>query len=197
MLRPRVGARHERQFQRRDLSRAASAGDHRQRQRQACPPRGRHPDCRSGRGSGRDFSGSPFGRNAPPPRNRAHPGGWRGPAHALDLEHHSLRHARGRRRRRICGYEMLKGLHGVTTHEHREWIPVLENDQDMSRLAGRPGGCPRSTRSGPCDPASSSWALYVGRDARRCGEARRDPGIPVRDGLSNEYLPVGGAEWRS
>ena len=35
----------------------------------------------------------------------------------------------------ICGYEMLKGLHGVTTHEHREWIPVLENDQDMSRLA--------------------------------------------------------------
>jgi methylthioribulose-1-phosphate dehydratase len=35
----------------------------------------------------------------------------------------------------IEGYEMLKGLAGVTTHEHREWIPVLENDQDMSRLA--------------------------------------------------------------
>ena len=35
----------------------------------------------------------------------------------------------------IEGYEMLKGLHGVTTHEHREWIPILENDQDMSRLA--------------------------------------------------------------
>ena len=35
----------------------------------------------------------------------------------------------------IEGYEMLKGLDGVSTHEHREWIPVLENDQDMSRLA--------------------------------------------------------------
>jgi methylthioribulose-1-phosphate dehydratase len=35
----------------------------------------------------------------------------------------------------IQGYEMLKGLAGVTTHEHREWIPVLENDQDMARLA--------------------------------------------------------------
>src|SRR5215510_10538654 len=36
----------------------------------------------------------------------------------------------------IEGYEMLKGLAGVTTHEHREWIPILENDQDMARLAG-------------------------------------------------------------
>ena len=35
----------------------------------------------------------------------------------------------------IEGYEMLKGLAAVTTHEHREFIPVLENDQDMTRLA--------------------------------------------------------------
>lgn len=35
----------------------------------------------------------------------------------------------------ISGYEMLKGLAGVTTHEHQEWIPILENDQDMVRLA--------------------------------------------------------------
>ena len=35
----------------------------------------------------------------------------------------------------IEGYEMLKGLAGVRTHEHREWIPILENDQDMARLA--------------------------------------------------------------
>jgi len=35
----------------------------------------------------------------------------------------------------IEGYEMLKGLHGVTTHEHREWIPILENSQNMSALA--------------------------------------------------------------
>jgi methylthioribulose-1-phosphate dehydratase len=35
----------------------------------------------------------------------------------------------------IGGYEMLKGLAGVTTHEHREWLPVLANDQNMPRLA--------------------------------------------------------------
>jgi methylthioribulose-1-phosphate dehydratase len=35
----------------------------------------------------------------------------------------------------IQGFEMLKGLDGVKTHEHREWIPVVENDQDMPRLA--------------------------------------------------------------
>jgi methylthioribulose-1-phosphate dehydratase len=35
----------------------------------------------------------------------------------------------------IEGYEMLKGLEGVTTHEHREWIPILENTQDMKALA--------------------------------------------------------------
>jgi methylthioribulose-1-phosphate dehydratase len=34
----------------------------------------------------------------------------------------------------IEGYEMLKGLQGVTTHEHREWIPILENSQDMTAL---------------------------------------------------------------
>ena len=35
----------------------------------------------------------------------------------------------------IEGYEMLKGLQGVTTHRHREWIPIIPNDQDMDRLA--------------------------------------------------------------
>jgi methylthioribulose-1-phosphate dehydratase len=35
----------------------------------------------------------------------------------------------------ISGYEMLKGLEGVTTHHHREWLPILANDQNMDRLA--------------------------------------------------------------
>jgi methylthioribulose-1-phosphate dehydratase len=35
----------------------------------------------------------------------------------------------------IEGYEMLKGLEGVRTHEHREWLPIVENDQDMARLS--------------------------------------------------------------
>lgn len=37
----------------------------------------------------------------------------------------------------ISGFEMLKGLEGVRTHQHSEWIPILDNDQDMPRLARR------------------------------------------------------------
>jgi methylthioribulose-1-phosphate dehydratase len=33
------------------------------------------------------------------------------------------------------GYEMLKGLEGVRTHKHREWLPILENSQDMQQLS--------------------------------------------------------------
>jgi methylthioribulose-1-phosphate dehydratase len=32
----------------------------------------------------------------------------------------------------IEGYEMLKGLRGVETHEHREWLPIFENTQDWA-----------------------------------------------------------------
>jgi methylthioribulose-1-phosphate dehydratase len=32
----------------------------------------------------------------------------------------------------IEGYEMLKGLDGVGTHEHREWLPILANTQDWA-----------------------------------------------------------------
>jgi len=35
----------------------------------------------------------------------------------------------------IEGYEMLKGLAGVRTHEHHEWLPIIENSQDMKTLA--------------------------------------------------------------
>ncbi len=39
----------------------------------------------------------------------------------------------------IEGYEMLKGLRGVTTHQHREWLPIIENSQDMLALAEQVG----------------------------------------------------------
>jgi methylthioribulose-1-phosphate dehydratase len=39
----------------------------------------------------------------------------------------------------IEGYEMLKGLQGVTTHVHREWLPIIDNSQDMLELADRIG----------------------------------------------------------
>lgn len=35
----------------------------------------------------------------------------------------------------IEGYEMLKGLAGVTTHEHSEWLPIFDNTQDIPALA--------------------------------------------------------------
>ena len=35
----------------------------------------------------------------------------------------------------IEGFEMLKGLKGIPTHEHREWVPIFENTQDIPQLA--------------------------------------------------------------
>lgn len=35
----------------------------------------------------------------------------------------------------IEGFEMLKGLSGVTTHEHAEWLPIFENTQEIPLLA--------------------------------------------------------------
>jgi methylthioribulose-1-phosphate dehydratase len=34
----------------------------------------------------------------------------------------------------LSGYEMLKGLAGVVTHEHTEWVPIVENTQDYDRM---------------------------------------------------------------
>lgn len=37
----------------------------------------------------------------------------------------------------LQGYEMLKGLEGVSSHQHREWLPIVENSQDMPELAAQ------------------------------------------------------------
>ena len=48
----------------------------------------------------------------------------------------------------IEGYEMLKGLDGVATHEHKERIPIVANDQDMKRLSKKVGAVlDRETRA--------------------------------------------------
>ena len=39
----------------------------------------------------------------------------------------------------IEGYELLKGLSGITSHESRELVPIIENDQDMTKLSARLG----------------------------------------------------------
>lgn len=35
----------------------------------------------------------------------------------------------------IEGFEMLKGLEGITTHQQSHWIPIFENTQDIPVLA--------------------------------------------------------------
>ena len=35
----------------------------------------------------------------------------------------------------IEGFEMLKGLSGVATHEHAEWVPIIPNTQDYTRMS--------------------------------------------------------------
>lgn len=35
----------------------------------------------------------------------------------------------------IAGYEMLKALAGVASHEHTEWVPIVGNTQDYVRMA--------------------------------------------------------------
>ena len=40
----------------------------------------------------------------------------------------------------IEGYEMLKGLQGVSTHEHSEWLPIIKNSQNMQTLADTVAG---------------------------------------------------------
>ena len=40
----------------------------------------------------------------------------------------------------IEGYEMLKGLEGIKTHEHCALLPVIENSQDMTALSQNVSG---------------------------------------------------------
>lgn len=35
----------------------------------------------------------------------------------------------------IAGYEMLKGLEGIKTHETSHWVPIFDNTQDIPALA--------------------------------------------------------------
>src|SRR6188768_72534 len=68
------------------------------------------------------------------------------------------------------GYEMLKGLAGVKTHEHREWLPIVANRQDWHE------GAPSVSDALAAHPDAHGLllrghGLYTwGRDV---GEARR------------------------
>lgn len=53
----------------------------------------------------------------------------------------------------IAGYEMLKGLEGVRTHQHHEQIPIFENSQDIPALASQIEAALRA------DPAPHAFLL--------------------------------------
>ncbi len=89
----------------------------------------------------------------------------------------------------LTGLEMLKALDGVTTHEHREVLPVVENTQDWR------GGAQAVERTLARHPAAHGLlirghGLYTwGRDAR---EARRH--VEALEYLLEAY---GRLRWRS
>jgi methylthioribulose-1-phosphate dehydratase len=66
----------------------------------------------------------------------------------------------------LQGFEMLKALHGVTTHEHTERVPIVENNQDWEKAA------PDVERMLRAHPAAHAFlirghGMYTwGRDAR-------------------------------
>jgi methylthioribulose-1-phosphate dehydratase len=47
----------------------------------------------------------------------------------------------------IEGFEMLKGLSGVGSHEHVEWVPILENTQDYTKMSADVVGALRKNPS--------------------------------------------------
>jgi len=72
----------------------------------------------------------------------------------------------------LSGYEMLKGLEGVTTHETTAWVGIFDNTQDIPALAGQV----RERMNDAADPLQYGYlirrhGLYTwGRDLE---EARR------------------------
>jgi methylthioribulose-1-phosphate dehydratase len=72
----------------------------------------------------------------------------------------------------LSGYEMLKGLEGITTHDHTSWVEIFENTQDIPALAEQV----RERINDPADPLQHGYlirkhGLYTwGRDL---DEARR------------------------
>jgi len=72
----------------------------------------------------------------------------------------------------ITGYEMLKGLEGVSSHEHPGWVEIFENTQDIPALA-------EQVRERMCDAADPLQHGYLIRRhglytwGRDLDEARR------------------------
>lgn len=82
----------------------------------------------------------------------------------------TLASVHGNRNWILEGYEMLKGLRGIETHEQSEVVPVLDNSQDMAPLAEEIQTCLESDPA-PHGVLLRGHGLYTwGRDTQ---EARR------------------------
>jgi methylthioribulose-1-phosphate dehydratase len=90
-----------------------------------------------------DMNGSVLrGRGRPSAETSLHTVIYRERAHARSILHvhtvwNTLLSGRfaGEGNVRLSGYELLKGLAGVTTHEHTECVPIIANTQEYAALA--------------------------------------------------------------
>jgi methylthioribulose-1-phosphate dehydratase len=77
----------------------------------------------------------------------------------------------------IQGYEMLKGLEGITTHDTTINVPVFQNSQDMVELSDRIREVLISSDGGPSEVLSHHGFLLSGHGlytwGRTLAEARR------------------------
>lgn len=55
----------------------------------------------------------------------------------------------------ITGFEMLKGLEGITSHDEGHWIPIFENTQDIPMLAGQV----RERLADPLEPMTHGFLI--------------------------------------
>lgn len=55
----------------------------------------------------------------------------------------------------LVGYEMLKGLDDVGSHEHNEWLPIFDNTQDIPALAEKV----RSLLADPAGPIQHGFLI--------------------------------------
>jgi methylthioribulose-1-phosphate dehydratase len=56
----------------------------------------------------------------------------------------------------ISGFEMLKGLEGIKTHDHSHWIPIFENTQDIPSLADQV----RQRLDDPMEPMTHGFLIH-------------------------------------
>ena len=170
--RPRLGARHVRQLQRGRETRAARARDQPQRGRQGALWPRRTSSRSTATALPLEARRPALGRDRRPPGGRAGARRGRRAPHALGLEHAPLRGARATPAgSRLSGYEMLKGLAGVATHEHREWVPDRREHPGLRPDGARGDGGARGgtpARTACCCAATASTP-----GAATCDEARR------------------------